>query len=273
MPITTVKQALKGIWSGQLIHGELQICGKTLTEWQAKLQFAEDLQLAFLGSWEADEIRHLRAKSSLYCFGLVSGPFSLAAAQLGWTELLRMFANHPSQVKELISTCTEVCKQDIAALLGAGAHGVVLGDDIFSTRGPLFSKRHLDIYLSSSYHQLAEYICSAGADAVFHSCGSAYSLANWLQQLGWQGLHGFEQIGQCPAWLAYQPPGFCFLGGLTPPTLAEDGALPQAITLPGLLAGSWQADRPFLLCSSGGLHTDKDINWARNTFAQEVRRD
>jgi hypothetical protein len=271
-----VKHALSGVWSERLLCGELQLCVPALlqescpTAWRTKLQLCLDLQLAFVGSWEADEIRYFRTKSSLYCFGLVSGPFSLAAAQLGWTELLRMFANQPCHVKELITTCTEVCKQNIAALLGAGAHGIVLGDDIYSFRGPLFSRRHLDIYLAASYHQLAEYIRGASADAVFHCCGSTYGLADWLQQLGWQGLHGFDQIGQ---W-EWQPPGFCYLGGLTPPTAAqEEKTLQTASALASYINATGQEDRPILLCSSGGLHNENDINWARVFFARLMRRE
>lgn len=268
--IIRVRQALNGSWPGGLIWGELQVNDKALTEeegasaWQAKLDFCRCHHLAFIGSFQAEEISYIRKDSSLYCFGLVSGPFSLAADQLGWLELLRFFADQPSRVKDVIAESTKVSKECIDALVDAGCHGIVLGDDIFSSQGPLFSRQHFIHYLAPSYSHLASYIRAKGVDAVFHCCGNAYRLADWLEQQGWQGLHGFNEfMGR-----HQQPAGFCFLGGLSPLSAAK-GNIPRE------LSASRGPDKPFLLCSSGGLHTSDDIKWAKTVYALlqgEIRR-
>ncbi len=268
MPATGVKQALNGAWEGQFFWGELQICTQTLHResklkaWQAKLSFCQELQLAFVGSWEAEEIYNLRAHSSLYCFGLVQGPFSLAAKQIGWIELLRMFADQPQKVKDMVADYTAVSRLHIANLVAAGAHGIVLGDDICSANGPLFSERHLVDYLEPAYQQLAANIKATAADGVFHCCGRARGLAPWLQRLGWRGLHGFDCLAEISGLAESQPNGFCYLGGLTPAVSPRD-TIAQLRSVRAQLCNNRHPNRPFLLCSSGGLHTKADIKWAR----------
>ncbi len=278
-PRRAVQRALAGQWPGRLLRGELVIDDAFVRDfvglegeaipWAARHAVLQRLHhdlvvVSFSHGWgspiqpDPDEalflLREWRAETDLFVFALVDGPFSAAAKAWGWEQALVRLTRPTPDVPRFMAEAVVEQAEFVQRLAGAGADGILVGDDIAYRRSAYIQPAALRVSYFPYLTVLVEACQRAGLPVVFHSDGNLWEALADLVATGINGLQGLEPAaGMSLAGVrARVGPDLCLwgnvdVGWLAQPRLAEEiTAEVQQLLAP--LAGT-----PLILGSSGGL--------------------
>lgn len=274
-----VQQALAGQWPGRLLRGELAIDDAFVRDfvglegeaipWAARHALLQRLRhdlavVPFSHGWGSPEqpdpqealflLREWQQESDLFVFALVDGPFSLAVKAWGWEQALMKLTRPTADLPRFMAEAVVEQAEFIQRLAGAGADGILLGDDIAYRRSvtvrPAALRQSYFPYLTV----LVDACQRAGLPVVFHSDGNLWEVLDDLLATGINGLQGLEPAaGMSLAGVrAKAGPELCLWGNVDVGWLAQPrpaAAITQEINrLLAPLAGT-----PLILGTSGGL--------------------
>lgn len=274
-----VQRALAGQWPGRLLRGELVIDDAFVRDfvglegeaipWAARHAVLQRLRhdlvvVSFSHGWgspvQPDEqealflLREWRRASDLFVFALVDGPFSAAAKAWGWEQALVHLTRPTPDVPRFMAEAVVEQAEFIQRLAGAGADGILVGDDIAYRRSAYIQPAALRVSYFPYLTVLVEACQRAGLPVVFHSDGNLWEVLADLAATGINGIQGLEPAaGMSLAGVRSRVgPELCLwgnvdVGWLAQPRPAEEiSAEVQRMLAP--LAGT-----PVILGTSGGL--------------------
>ncbi len=281
-PRRAVQRALAGQWPGRLLRGELVIDDAFVRDfvglegeaipWAARQAVLQRLRhdlvvVSFSHGWgspvQPDEqealyfLHEWRSQSDLFVFALVDGPFSAAAKAWGWEQALARLARPTRPTPDLPRFMAEAVVEQaefVQRLAGAGADGILIGDDIAYRRSAYIQPAALRQSYFPYLTVLVEACQRAGLPVVFHSDGNLWELLGDLVATGINGLQGLEPgAGMSLAGVrAKVGPELCLWGNVDVGWLAQGrpaAEITQEVSrLLAPLAGT-----PLILGTSGGL--------------------
>jgi len=134
--------------------------------------------------------RRWRRETDLFVFALVDGPFETMANSMGFLEFLAALAKQEEQIAARAAGAAERGLQKARACLQAGAHGVIVADDVAYNRGTFVNPSVLRrIFLPLWRDQVKRLF---GVPVFFHADGNLAAILPELATAGFAGLHGLE---------------------------------------------------------------------------------
>ncbi len=271
-------QAVDRVPRGELIIDPAFCCRALQTEtfsFKAALQFWELLQLdlvvlaapnehmpgADLGGGElTGNIRRWRRETDLYLFALINGGFARALASVGFQQFMTGVRSEKNALQEMIQRFTGEALNEANEAIDAGAHSIIIADDIAYHKGTYLSPAHLrELYFSPLREQLEK--LKAEVSVFFHSDGNINKVLPDLVNAGFTGLQGLEPGGGMDLAKIKATYGaeLCLMGNLDLSLLDADVSEEE---LRGAVYQTMRAGKEggrYIFGTCGGLHRDLDV--------------
>lgn len=151
--------------------------------WGTRAQPNEDRALEALTHWR---------ERDRFVFALIDGPFSAAVKAAGFDALMRYAHHLPETASDAFRQGAEDARVIAQAARDAGAHGVILGEDIAYNRGTFFAPAALRAHYLPALRDAARAIRALGLVVFFHSDGNLNAVLDDLAASELDGIQGLE---------------------------------------------------------------------------------
>lgn len=139
------------------------------------------------------DITFMSRETDLFLFALVGGGFSGLMKKYPFQEAMALIIQKPDRVSKIISREIKNNEEKARSLLQAGAHGVMIADDIAYDRGPYASPRFFRERVFPSLADTISRLKANGTPVFFHSDGNLTLFLEDLVKMGFHGLQCLEQ--------------------------------------------------------------------------------
>ncbi|NNG00214.1 MAG: hypothetical protein HKM93_12590 [Desulfobacteraceae bacterium] len=159
----------------------------------------------------------------LFVFWIVDGVFQTVVQRLGLMAVFREIAESPDALfKELERMSDQVMSSMIQGVC-AGAHGIIIADDIAYNQGTYISPSMVEQYLKPFWEIQTMKAAELGVPVFFHSDGNLDKVLPAIASAGFAGLQCIESaagmdIGKIK--VRYNQ-SLCLMGGLDPSLLDQ----------------------------------------------------
>lgn len=168
--------------------------------------------------WEM--LKRWHKQSDFFLFALIDGPFQGVYHQYeDFIDFLMDTKRNKEKITEMAQT---VCQKSIElgqAALEAGAHGILIADDIAFNQGlyvsPTTMREMFFPYTKELIDTLVD-CTDAGRESIpifFHSDGNLLQILKDLQVLGFAGIHSLEPVMDMREVREIVGPDMCLMGG------------------------------------------------------------
>jgi uroporphyrinogen decarboxylase len=206
---------------------------------------------------------HRLADEGLFVFWIVDGVFQRAARQHGMMALLTRIAQEPDVVEAEFTRLSDQVRSSMVQGIKAGAHGLILADDIAYKQGTYTSPDFIQQHLFPFWKEHVMLAGNQDAPLFFHSDGNLGRVLPLILAAGFDGLQGIESAAgmDIRALKARYGRSLCLMGGLEPSLLSPagipmvDGKAPTTLRreIADLIASA-AGDGGFIFGTSSGLH-------------------
>ena len=200
----------------------------------------------------------------LFVFWIVDGAFQRAMTKQGMMALLMNIARSPGDVGQDLLEIADQVMTTMAQGVGAGAHGIILADDIAYQQGTYMAPGFVEKFLLPIWQMYVKTSKSLGVPVFFHSDGDLNAVLPHIVSAGFDGLQCIEPAAGMSMSKIRQRYGkdLCLMGNVDPALLSDQSGhgnaelgydeLRRAVT--DLMAPA--AGRGgFIFGSCSGLHT------------------
>ncbi|AKB85190.1 methylcobamide:CoM methyltransferase MtaA [Methanococcoides methylutens] len=138
---------------------------------------------------EATDIVKERINEDIPVVAGILGPAGLAMSLIGARNYLMWFISKPDTIKQLITTCTDICIEYSNALFDHGADAVCLPD---SEAGPdLIPPEFFEMMILDEYKRFNQKVTGK---TIAHICGDASDILEPLSTSGFDGISIEEKV-------------------------------------------------------------------------------
>jgi len=167
------------------------------------------------------ELRQWQEESDFFLFSLLDGPFqSVSHSYEDFTDFLMDTIREKEKIQELVKQGAERSLELGKKAIEAGAHGLMIADDIAYNRGLYISPAMMrEIFFPA----LAELICQLSQIAqesrgkelpfFFHSDGDIQLVLGDLKEMGFKGIHSLEPVMDLTKVREIVGQEICLMGG------------------------------------------------------------
>jgi len=156
------------------------------------IQTLDSYKFPSLSEFETSHYTKWAQETDFFVFGFVGGGFDNAYSLTGFSNFFYQMMNHKQKLEELIKLMTTFNASLAKKIISAGAHGIVIGDDLAYNEALLCSPRLLrEIYfpyLQQEVHQIKK----CGVPVFFHSDGNLNEVIEDIVNCGIDGLHSLQ---------------------------------------------------------------------------------
>ncbi len=216
---------------------------------------------ADLGGGElTGNIRHWRRETDYFIFALVNGGFARALASVGFQQFMTGVRSEKNALQEMIQNFTGDAVNEAIEAINAGAHGIIIADDVAYQKGTYLSPAQLRELYFSPLSELLEQL-KAAVPVFFHSDGNLDKVLPDLVNAGFSGLQGLEPNAgmDLAAVKAAYGKDLCLMGNvdlsLLDPAVSEE--VLRAAVYKTIQAGKEGGRYIFGTC--GGLHRELNV--------------
>ena len=159
--------------------------------------------------------------ADLFVFWIVNGAFQTAVHRHGLNAVLSMIAKSPDALEVEFKSTTDQVMAYMEKGVHAGAHGIILADDIAYRQSTYMSPDFIERYLSPVWRAQTEKAKELGVPVFFHSDGNLNKVLPHFIASGFDGLQCIEPAaGMDPIKIAAQyGQSLCLMGGIDPALL------------------------------------------------------
>ncbi|MBE3580803.1 MAG: hypothetical protein IMW96_04055 [Thermoanaerobacteraceae bacterium] len=199
-----------------------------------------------------------RGQTDFFIFAVVDGPFQGSAGRMDFMEFLLRLSSREDQVKELAREEARFGLETARRCVQAGAHGVIIADDIAYTRGTYVAPGLLRELFLPLWQWQVENLGTEGVPVFFHSDGNIASLVSDLVAAGFAGLHSLEPTAGMDIARIKQDfgPRLCLMGNFDLSLLARAGEEELAAEVQRIMAAAAPGGGFIFSTSSGCLGGD-----------------
>lgn len=133
-----------------------------------------------------------RQRTDFFIFALIDGPFQRTAKHMGFVEFLLRLNEQNEGIKKIAAREASFGLEVARCALRAGAHGIIIGDDIAYARGTYIHPRVLREIFVPLWGSLVESLQPDRVPVFFHSDGNIVALLPELVAVGFTGVHSLE---------------------------------------------------------------------------------
>lgn len=137
------------------------------------------------------DIAHL-ATEGFFVFSVVDGAFQAAVAERGIMALLKDIAQSPSAVGRELQLRSQEVMADIARGVGAGAHGILIADDIAYGQSTYMSPHFVKDCILPVWRSQVAAAHGLGVPVFLHSDGNLERVLSHIVAAGFDGLQCLE---------------------------------------------------------------------------------
>jgi hypothetical protein len=185
-------------------HADNGLSLDEVLEWIEKAPSAAEMEAAFDFDGEYAKFKAMLEKGRLLCGDMVFMPAQWGGgAKLQWYDdfgyenffiIVGAYPDHAKKIMELggaqgFLKCRLVAQ---AVRDGIYPHGILLGEDICSQRGPMVSPEFLKEFYAPQLKRGLSPLLEVGCKPVWHSDGDVRLLLDMLIDCGIQGFQGFQ---------------------------------------------------------------------------------
>jgi len=162
----------------------------------------------------------------LFVFWVVDGSFQSAMAHPGTLEILEAIAASPDEVCQELrhrsTQVTAVMEQGVTA----GAHGIILADDIAYRQNTYMSPDFVEQHLLPIWQTQVAAARDLGVPVFFHSDGNLNGVLATIEAAGFDGLQCLEPAAgmDLSEIKARYGKALCLMGNIDPALLSEPGS-------------------------------------------------
>ena len=167
----------------------------------------------------------------LFVFWLVDGAFQSAMAERGMMAVMTDLARSPDTVARELQHRSLQVSASIARGVEAGAHGILIADDIAYRQGPLMSPELVQRCILPVWRAQAKAAHDLGVPVFFHSDGNLNAVLPYIVAAGFDGLQCLEPAAgmNIGAVKAQYGETLCLMGNIDPALLhASDSSTGSA---------------------------------------------
>ena len=163
------------------------------------------------------------ANDGLFVFWLVNGAFQSAMADRGIMAFMTAITQAPGEVCQILQQRSHHVLATMGRGIRAGAHGIILADDIAYRQGTCVSPDFVEQYLLPLWRTQVNFAHGLGVPVFFHSDGDLNTVLSHIVAAGFDGLQCIESaagmdIGAIKAQYDRQ---LCLMGNIDPALLCE----------------------------------------------------
>ncbi len=165
------------------------------------------------------------ADEGLFVFWVVDGSFQRAMARRGTLKLLEDIAVSPDEVCAELHQLSSQVMAALAQGVTAGAHGVIIADDIAYHQNTYMSPDFVRQQLLPVWQTQVTTARDLGVPVFFHSDGNLNGVLPTLVAAGFDGLQCIEPAAgmNLPEIKARYGKALCLMGNIDPGLLSEEG--------------------------------------------------
>jgi uroporphyrinogen decarboxylase len=220
--------------------------------------------------FEGEETRSLRpevvvkrfTEEGLFVFWLVDGVFQRAAQHRGLMALLTRIGQSLDMIQEDFQRFSAQVMASIALGVSAGAHGLIIADDIAYNQSTFISPAFVEHILLPLWQTQIAQAAALNLPVFFHSDGNLTAVLPLIKAAGFIGLQGIESAAGMDIGALKKQYGceLCLMGGLSPSLLSPPDLDIPASDIPSLrrevsaLIASTTGGGGFIFGTSSGLH-------------------
>lgn len=170
-----------------------------------------------------DDISRI-SDQGLFVFWVVNGPFQEAMRRRGMMAFLTEIAQSPDAAGAELWQASESVAEIMAQVVAAGAHGIILADDIAYQQGTFTSPDFIEQRLLPIWQVQTATAGKLGVPIFFHSDGNLNAVLPAIAAAGFDGLQCVEPAAGMNIREIKQTYGhkLCLMGNLDPALLCED---------------------------------------------------
>lgn len=167
-------------------------------------------------AWE--DLRRWREQTDFFTFAILDGPFQGVCHQYSdfTTFLMDTVSDREklaSQAKDIITSSAKLGYE----ALEAGAHGIIIADDIAYQQGlyvsPQVMRELFFPYLNELVHSFSSQTTLQKVPVFFHSDGNLLQILGDIKNLGFDGIHSLEPVMEIGKVREITGDDFCLMGG------------------------------------------------------------
>ncbi len=238
------------------INDYWQITGPAI----GKIDEAYQYQFPKLEQFDFREIEKWVKGSDLFVFALIDGIFQGVASLLNFNEFLISTVRNQREIKHLANGYGDFLCLLATKALETGAHGLIIGDDMASSRGALISPKTMEKLFYPIYKRVLKELNSFQKPIILHCDGNIEFLLPHLKKLGFVGTHSLEPAAGMDLETVKKQYGheLCLIGNIDPALLGQNNiSLVEKAVKDALKIGS--PGGGYILSTASGSLT-KDMN-------------
>lgn len=156
---------------------------------KAELTNPEELALVNVAT---EDVAKWARETDYFVFGVVGGGFQPATFYYDFMEILKLTHSNQELAGRIFRRFAQLNTEIALKALEAGAHGIIIGDDIAYNKGTYFSPQVMREILFPHLQSMVTGIKKTGAPVFFHADGNLNRVLGDLVQLGFDGIHSLQ---------------------------------------------------------------------------------
>ena len=169
--------------------------GKTRTYLKNALHTEEDLEsfeMVDISLYQADSVRHWSRDTDFCVFAQVGGVFDSIYPMIGFNNYVKALYSYPGALKHVIEEVYGFNLKVIKMYAEAGAHVILVGDDLAYDSGPFIPPKLLGQYVFPYLKGEASAAHELGLPVMLHTDGNITSLMKEIVGAGFDGLQSLQ---------------------------------------------------------------------------------
>lgn len=151
-----------------------------------------DFRMPPISLYNAGSVEKWSKETDLCVFAQVGGAFDSVYPLMGLTGYIKALYQYPHLLKKVIEEVHRFELESIKLFAEAGAHVILVGDDLAYDKGPFISIKHLEEFVFPYIAQEVDLIHSLGLPAVFHCDGNVTPLIGYIIKSGFDGIQSLQ---------------------------------------------------------------------------------
>lgn len=228
----------------------------TVTPPLRTLEMAAGYVLPDPASFCVEEIDYWVRETDFFVFVLLDGIFQGVARLMDFNDFLVATVTKQKELRELAEAYGKFLHTLACRCVETGAHGVIIGDDMAASKGPLVSPKALERIFFPVYRQVLSDLNYRQKPVILHCDGNINPLLPYLAELGFAGVHSLEPAAGMDLSQVKQQYGrdLCLVGNIDPSLLEQgDVELVKKVVTETLRIGS--PGGGFILSTASGSLT------------------
>lgn len=170
-----------------------------------------------------NEMEEWVTKTDFFVFALLDGIFQGVASLMDFNEFLIATVKKQEELRVLIDAYEDYLYGLACRCLDLGVHGLIIGDDMAASKGPLISPKALEKIFFPAYKRFLSRLRERHKPVILHCDGNINSLLPYLAGLGFAGVHSLEPAAGMDLAQVKEQYGreLCLMGNLDPALLEQ----------------------------------------------------